>query len=385
MKKGIFQEFDGYREIEEAIKVGRQYGTDYTAGKDIADPYVERLHPARLALRVAEVIRETPSTKTLRLVCPDRALPPFMAGQYIALFLEIGKVRTSRPYSISSPPNQAGYYDVTVQRVQDGFVSNYLLDEVKEGDLLESSGPAGEFCHNPLFHSPTMVLVAGGSGVTPFMSMIRETVECGLDRTIYLIFGNRDLESVIAHEEFLGYDRRAGNIHYIPVLENPSDGYTGRQGYITGDLIRDVLGGLDDKTFYVCGPQAMYDFCLPELEKLGIPRKRLRREMYGMPADISQAPGWPESVKPDRVFTVKVDGEKTLEASAGEPLLTALERNGLVVPTLCRCGECSMCRVRVLSGKVFEPSGVKVRKSDRTYGYTHSCAAYPIEDLKILL
>jgi len=104
-----------------------------------------------------------------------------------------------------------------------------------------------------------------------------------------------------------------------------------------------------------------------------------------MPADISQAPGWPESVKPDRVFTVKVDGEKTLEASAGEPLLTALERNGLVVPTLCRCGECSMCRVRVLSGKVFEPSGVKVRKSDRTYGYTHSCAAYPIEDLKILL
>lgn len=385
MKKGIFQDFDGYQEIEEAIKISRQYGVNYTAGKDIADPYVERLHPARLRLRVIEIIQETPFTKTLRLVCEDRALPPFMAGQYIALFLEIGNVRTSRPYSISSPPNQTGYYDVTVQRVQDGFVSNYLLDEVQVGDLLESSGPAGEFCYNPLFHFPTMVLIAGGSGVTPFMSMIREVVACGLDRKIYLIFGNRDPESIIAHEEFLDYDRRIGQIHYIPVLENASDSYSGRKGTITGELVKEVLGDLDDKTFYVCGPQAMYDFCLPELEKLGIPRKRLRREMYGMPSDICQVPGWPERVKPDDVFTVKVDGQATLEARASEPLLTALERNGVVVPTLCRCGACSMCRVRILAGKVFQPDGVMVRKSDRKYGYVHSCGAYPIEDLEIRL
>jgi len=210
-------------------------------------------------------------------------------------------------------------------------------------------------------------------------------VACGLDRKIYLIFGNRDPESIIAHEEFLDYDRRIGQIHYIPVLENASDSYSGRKGYITGELVKEVLGDLDDKTFYVCGPQAMYDFCLPELEKLGIPRKRLRREMYGMPSDICQVPGWPEHVKPDDVFTVKVDGQATLEARASEPLLTALERNGVVVPTLCRCGACSMCRVRILAGKVFQPDGVMVRKSDRKYGYVHSCGAYPIEDLEIRL
>jgi ferredoxin len=74
-----------------------------------------------------------------------------------------------------------------------------------------------------------------------------------------------------------------------------------------------------------------------------------------------------------------------MEACAGEPLLTALEKNDMVVPSLCRSGECSMCRVKILSGKVYQPPGVPVRKSDRQFGYVHSCMAYPLEDLEILL
>lgn len=383
MKKGFFQEFDGYREIAEAIEYSRQYGVNYTAEKDSADPYIERLHPARLELRVADVIQETPSTRTLRLIAEDRSLPPFQAGQYIALFVEIGNIRTSRPYSISSPPNQRGYYDVTVQRVPEGMVSNHLVDDVKAGDVITTSGPCGEFCHNPIFHFPHMVLIAGGSGVTPFMSMVREAVECRLDRTIVLFYGNRDLESAVSNEEFQQYDQRISDFHYIPVFENPPPGYTGRTGLITGDLIREALGDLEEKTFYVCGPQAMYDFCLPELARLGIPRKRLRQEMYGLPTPICNDPGWPEGVSGDDVFTVKVNRDRNLEARAGEPLLTALENSGIVVPTICRCGECSMCRVRLLAGKVFQPAGVKVRKSDRQFGYIHACAAFPLEDLEI--
>ena len=383
MKKGFFQEFDGYREIAEAIEYSRTYGVNYTAEKDSADPYIERLHPSRLKLRVADVIDETPSARTLRLISEGRILPPFQAGQYIALFVTVGNIRTSRPYSISSPPNQTGYYNVTVQRVPEGLVSNYLLDDVKPGDVLESSGPCGEFIHNPVFHFPFMVLIAGGSGVTPFMSMIREAVACGHDRKIVLFYGNRDLESAVSHEEFQRYDQRVRNVHYIPVFENPPPGYTGRTGLITGELIRETLGDLEGKTFYVCGPQAMYDFCLPELERLGIPRKRLRREMYGLPSNICDDPGWPEGVAGDDVFTVKVNGTQSLEARAGEPLLTALERNGIVVPTICRCGECSMCRVRLLAGNVFQPAGVNVRKSDRRFGYIHACAAFPLEDLEI--
>jgi glycine betaine catabolism B len=167
MKPGVHEGFDGYREIADAIELSRRHGVDYTADKDLADPYIERLHPRKLSLVVADVRDETPSARTLRLVVRDRALPPFQAGQYVTLAVDAGGIRTSRPYSISSPPNHAGYYDVTVQRTENGLVSNHLPDRVSRGDRLESSGPAGEFVHNPVFHSRHMVMVAGGSGVTP--------------------------------------------------------------------------------------------------------------------------------------------------------------------------------------------------------------------------
>ena len=106
MKKMIFEEFDGYSDIVDEIEVSRKYGTDYTDSKDSPDQYISLLHPRRLEFRVSDIFQETPSTKTLRLVATNRYLPPFQAGQYITLFLEIGNIRTARPYSISSPPNQ---------------------------------------------------------------------------------------------------------------------------------------------------------------------------------------------------------------------------------------------------------------------------------------
>ncbi len=388
MKKGVFEDFDGCERIIEAIEVSRSLAANYNPLKDLADRYVERLHPARLTFRVAEVIDEAPGTRTLRLVSAEgRPLPPFQAGQYIALFVEVDGIRTSRPYSISSPPNQRGYYEITVRRVPDGLVSGYLLDRVEPGAVLEGSGPAGNFYHNPLFHARTMVCIAGGSGITPFMSMIREVLDRGLDRTIHLFYGNRNLEEAAFHETLLRLSERHENLHYRPVIEDPPPGYDGLTGLITGELLREALGGdLEEKTFYLCGPQAMYDFCLPELEKLGIPRGRIRRELYGTPVRIWDDPGWPRQLEPDTALAVKVRGrEGSVAARAGESLLTALEKAGVIVPSLCRSGECSMCRVRLLSGKVFQPAGVLLRKSDRRLGYIHSCCAFPLEDLEISL
>jgi ferredoxin-NADP reductase len=385
MTKKIFQDFDGYDEILEEIEISRKYGVDYSAHKDSPDPYINRLHPHRLRLRVSDIIEETASTKTLRLVSEDHYLPPFLAGQYIALFLEIGNIRTSRPYSISSPPNQNGHYDITIRRVEGGLVSNYLLDELEKGDVLESSGPAGHFYHNPLFHDKTMVCLAGGSGITPFMSMIREVVECGLDRTIYLFYGSKNLDDVIFHEQLSAFSERFENIHYLPVIEAPSTGYDGLSGLITGQRIKKTLADLSGKTFYLCGPAGMYDFCMPELEGLGIPSRRVRKEVYGAPLNICDSPGWPQEVKPEDVFKVKIKGGSSLKVRTDEPLIVAFEKNGIVVPSLCRSGECSMCRVKILSGKVFQPAGALLRKSDRHFGYVHSCVSYPLEDLEVLL
>lgn len=385
MKKPVFKEFDGYNGIVEEIETSRKYGTDYAVYRDSVDKQINLLHPTRMKLRVSEIIDETSSTKTLRLVSQDGYLPPFLAGQYIALFLELSGIRTSRPYTISSPPNQTGFYEITIRRVEDGLVSSYLLDEAKKGDELESSGPAGQFYHNPLFHDRTMVCIAGGSGITPFRSMIREIVECGLERTVYLFHGNKNLNDTIFHDELRSLSDRFENINYLPVIEEPQEGYEGPTGFITGDLITEIIGEPAQKTFYLCGPQGMYDFCVPELERLGILKGKIRKEVYGAPANICDYPGWPEEIKADDVFAVKVDGGPTIEARASEPLMRALEKKGVLIPSLCRSGECSKCRVKILSGKVFQPAGVPVRKSDTQFGYVHSCVSYPLEDMEILI
>ena len=385
MRKEIFKEFDGYEEIVLEREVLRKYGLDYSPDKDAPEQYIRRLHPKRLKLRVADILTETPSTKTFRLVTENDGLPPFLAGQYLALFTDIGGVRTARPYSISSAPHQTGYYDLTVRRVENGLVSNYLQDTVRRGDALESSGPEGHFYHNPLFHDRILVCLAGGSGITPFMSMVREIVECGLDREVFLFYGNRTLEEAVFHDQLLYYAVRFPQIHYSPVIEVPEEGYHGLTGLMTGDLIRDTLKDLENMTFYLCGPQAMYDFCIPQLERLGIPKRKIRKEVYGPPADITRSPNWPVEVKADQVFTVKIKDGPVIEARAGQSLISALERQGVVVPSLCRSGECSMCRVKIVSGKVFEPPGVPVRRSDRRYGYSHACVAYPLEDLEITI
>jgi ferredoxin-NADP reductase len=385
MRKGIWQDFDGYHDIVEEIKVSRKLGGTVSSAVIAAEEYIRQLHPERLVLQVNDIIEEAPSTKTLRLVSKNKYLPPFLAGQYIALFLEIGGIRTSRPYSISSQPNQIGFYDITVRRVENGLVSSYLLDEVKRGDTLASSGPAGNFYFNPLIHKQTMVCIAGGSGITPFMSMIREIAECGLDRTVYLFYGNKSTDDIIFDKELTRLSERYQNIKYVPVIEDPSDGYTGACGFITRDVLREVLDDTEDKSFFICGPQGLYDFCLPQVEDLGVPRRKIKQEMYGAPSDIRHYPGWPDELDTDDVFVVKVKNGGQLKARAGETLLTTLERNGIVVPSLCRSGECSMCRLKILSGKVYQPPGVPVRRSDRQFGYVHACMSYPIDDLEILL
>jgi len=109
--------------------------------------------------------------------------------------------------------------------------------------------------------------------------MIREIVECGLERDVYLFYGNKNLNDAMFHDELSALSDRFENINYLPVIEDPSEGYQGLSGLITGDLIKDTIGDPSAKTFYLCGPQGMYDFCVPELERLGIPKRKIRKEV----------------------------------------------------------------------------------------------------------
>jgi ferredoxin len=149
--------------------------------------------------------------------------------------------------------------------------------------------------------------------------------------------------------------------------------------------MRELLGDVKNTMFYVCGPEEMYKFCLPELDKLGVPKKRVRQEVFGPPKYITMEPGWPSGVPGDATFEVKIRDGAKIPARADEPLMISLERAGITIPTSCRSGECSLCRTKLLTGEVFQPRGAKVRKSDRQFGYMHACMAYPLKNLEILL
>ena len=378
-------QIEGFAEIQREVEVLRKYGVDYLTQKGKVGQVINMLHPKRLSLLVSEVRQETRTTKTFRLVSADAYLPPFQSGQYINLFLEVGGVRTSRPYSIASPPSQTGFYDIAVRRVADGFVSSYLLDEVRVGDRFESTSPSGNFFHNPLFHGDDLVFLAGGSGITPFMSMIREVTDRGLRRYIHLIYGSQHPDDIIFQEELEDRRKRHGNFKITPVISDPPSGYVGLTGFITADLIQKTVGDVSSKTFYVCGPEEMYAFCLPELEKLGIAKRRIRLEVFGPPQDVTTQPGWPEDLSGDAMFNVRVKGGRTIAARAGEPMMISLEKAGIPIPASCRSWECSLCRTKLVAGKVFQPQGAKLRKSDRLFGYIHPCLAYPLEDCEIMI
>jgi ferredoxin-NADP reductase len=430
------------QDVREHLRVSRRrkelrqpgQGFDYTQDKDTVQRVVSRFHPRRMRLHVTEIIQETPTTKTFRFERTDGPLPPFRPGQYINVFVDVDGVLTSRPYSIASPPQAGGTkgghdtLELTVRDKPGGFVAPYLLNEVQVGDELETTGPTGNFYHEPLIDGDDLVFLAGGSGITPFMSIIRDAIhhdrppfgELRTPLKIHLLYGSRVPDDVIYGDELAKLAANHPNLNYSLVISEPPLGDKGDPkgrpyltGFLDANLIREQVGdpslrpcpstslraglrtssgqaagsgqALMDKTFYICGPNVMYDFCLAALEELGVPPHKIRRELYGPPADVTKEPGWPEGLSADTVFSVEVVGQKTIHAPAGEPLLNTLERYGIVVPAVCRSGECSACRIRLFSGKVFMPARTGLRESDRQHGYIHACVSYPLEDLRIRL
>ncbi len=382
------QDVREYRRVAKNRKALREpgQGTDYTDEKfrEVVRRVVSRIHPRRMNLRLVEIISQTATAKTFCFERVDGPLPPFRAGQYVNVMVNVQGVRTSRPYSISSAP-LAERMELTVRDKTGGFVAPYLFNELKVGDLLETTGPAGHFYHEPLIDGENLVFLAGGSGITPFMSMIRDTVHRQRPLRIKLLYGSRTPEDVIFGTELENLAASHSNFTFSLVVSEPPEGYGGLKGFLDSKLITQLVGDIKGKTFYVCGPRAMHDLCKAALNAMEVPQRKIRYELYGAPEDVSKEPGWPEGLSKDVVFEVDVAGKKMILAKAGEPLLNALDRSGLVVPALCRSGECSACRIRLLAGKVFVPSQANVRESDRKAGYIHSCVSYPVDNLKIRL
>ena len=375
-----------YDEIKSQIDAAKIYNPDMRMRKNEADNAVNRFHPDRIDFIVTEIRQETSSAKTIRLSPVGGYIPPFLPGQYINVHAEVNGVRTSRPYSISSPCTERAFYEITVRRSAKGFVSDWLLDDLKVGDALTTSGPAGYFYQFPAVHGKKLCFIAGGSGITPFMSMLETDADrLVTDKEIVLIYGCAKEDDVIFADRLAKAAERLPGLRVVPVISEPSETCRERTGFITGELISDVLGDPKDYTFFLCGPQAMYAFVLPELDRLGVPGRRIRREVQTAIPDPTKYPGWPADVSADTEFTVTLSDGRSFKAKAGETLLNSIEKSGFYLQSMCRSGECSFCRSRLLEGRVFAPDTAKVRKSDVQWGYIHPCVTYPISDITLYI
>jgi ferredoxin-NADP reductase len=355
----------------------------------------QQLHPARQQLVIAEVREETGTTKAYKLV-PDpdsgtREVAYFRAGQYLSLKVDVNGARITRPYSISSAPFEAlgpdGFYEITVKKTEDGFLTPFVWDHWQAGTQIVSSGPCGQFYHEPMRDARQIVGLAGGSGITPFCSMAKEIVYGDMDAELLLLYGSSDEDDIVYYELFRELEEKSeGKIRVVHVLSCDEVTLEGcEQGFITADTIR-KYADVDNSSFFVCGPQAMYDFVSGELSALALSPRRVRQEVYGEVADITQTPGFPSAVAAE-TFRLKVHiGGLTTEipARAVETVLVAMERAGLAPPSECRSGECGFCRAQLVSGEVYvRPDGDGRRAADKQFGYIHPCSSYPLSDLEV--
>lgn len=349
---------------------------------------VDRIHPERMDAIVTHVERLTPSTSKLSLAPSQGPFPPFLAGQYVNVFVHVDGVHSSRPYSIVSTPGRQGSFDLVVKRKDRGFVSCFLLDELEVGARLSVSGPAGDFHYNPMRDTNSWVMIAGGSGIAPFIAMIEDAFERALPVDMILLYGSRSASDVIFKERLAQLELNHENLRVVHVISDADDQWEGETGLLDeACLLRHLpRTELADKTFYVCGPGALYDLVAASLHKLRVPRRRIHVEAYGAPDDVTRLEGWPASAAGNDAVLIEVDGrDEPVEGRKAEPIMNALERAGLTVPSLCRSGTCGTCRTRLLSGEVFQPPGVALRETDRRGRFIHPCMTYPLGDIRIRL
>jgi ferredoxin-NADP reductase len=395
--KGHIRDLVAFRRLVPKRKKRFARASAEPLGLDPINKLAQQLHPDNQHLMIAEIRDETKTTKTFKLVAdPDSGTVPlacFRAGQYLSLKVAVDGVRITRPYSISSAPFEAlgpgGFYEITVRKEQDGFLTTHMWDNWEVGTKARSSGPCGFFYHEPLRDASKIVGLAGGSGITPFRSMAREIAYGQLDAELLLIYGSSDEDDIVFYDEFKKLERKTPDkirvVHVLGCAEVSLQGC--EQGFITADIIK-KYADVDNSSFFICGPQDMYEFVEQELATFDLPKRRIRREVRGEVKDITTSPGFPQEVT-DETFRleVRIGGVTTeVPAKAVETVLVALERANLSPPSQCRSGECGFCRSLLVSGDVYiNPEGDGRRGADKQFGYIHPCSSYPIADLEIVV
>jgi 3-ketosteroid 9alpha-monooxygenase subunit B len=346
---------------------------------------MSQLHPDELdhgtpfhPLRVREVIEETHDAKSFVLEVPPQLREAFRsrAGQFLTFRIPWDGFRIARCYSLSSSPETGEPPKVTVKRVADGRMSNWMNERLAAGDSIEVRPPAGAFVLRDAPDRP-LCLFAGGSGITPVLSLIKTALATSA-RRIRLIYANRDAPSVIFRSELDALAKRHPT--RLAVHHHLDD-----EGGLLGAAQLAALVGADfrDADFYVCGPTPYMDAVETALESLRVERARIHIERFVSAVDPDRRPQEPPSAAASgnapshfRVTFEKQTHE--IPYLPGKTLLECAKAAGIQPPFSCEEGYCSCCMALLREGKVEMAHNEALSAKDLAAGFVLTCQSRPL-------
>lgn len=247
-----------------------------------------RLKRGWMPLKVTEVITENHDTRTLIMVNEEEGCRAFdyTAGQYLTFrFDDLAPKPIVRSYTMSSSPCQEGYIAVTVKEIEDGFVSKHLCTNVKKGDILKARGPIGAFCYDGSKDHKNLTMVAAGSGVTPFVSILREYAPLlGSEHApekMRLLVSFRSTNDLICWKDLESLGKHP-NIEIVTTLSREDRRDSGfLYGRIDNSMLAEVIGDqCDDTTFMTCGPDVIMDMTVNYVMSKGVKPEHMKQESF---------------------------------------------------------------------------------------------------------
>jgi ring-1,2-phenylacetyl-CoA epoxidase subunit PaaE len=336
----------------------------------------QRVGAETTVLEVREVRRETADAVSIVLARPDGSPLPFEAGQFFTLIVNIGGERLRRAYSASSSAVEESTVSVTVKRVAGGRASNYLNDHLRAGARLEVLGPSGSFGPAASDVPRHLVLVAGGSGITPIMSIVRTLLAVEPHTRLTLVYGNRRAEDIIFRAALA--ELAGARLAVRHVLAEPPPGWMEGTGMLDeATAARELAGLAGADGYYVCGPAPMMTAVRAALRGLGVDNARIHEERFFTPIVTRSA----ASLAPQRV-TVRLRGkERQFVVAPGQTVLDAGLAAGVAMPFSCTMGGCAACRCRVVAGTLELEEPNCLTPDERAEGAVLACVARPTSTL----
>jgi ferredoxin-NADP reductase/DMSO/TMAO reductase YedYZ heme-binding membrane subunit len=350
-------------------------------------------------LRVIGMFHETSTVRTFRLAPAEGGPIPFAfrAGQFLNLMVDVDGKKFGRSYTIASPPTRDAYIELTIKREENGQVSRFLHDMLMTGQTVAVSAPAGRFIFDPNQRASAagdgaddekgVLLVAGGVGITPVMSILRDLTDRCWSGSIDLIFSVRTPADMIFADELRLLETRHPNLHvHLTITRDIPADWTGPRGRITADMLRTLVPDLSSRPAFVCGPDAMAQAARDELIKAGVPAERIMLESFTPAAAVAKESGIPSAAMLDYASKVTVTFSKSGKTAILPPDKTILEAGesiGVQIDNQCRSGVCGTCRTRLTSGHVTMEMRDALSDADEADGYFLACQAHADEDVTI--